>query len=62
MRTVLVRGGKEQELVQEDKHFSALFQVSDSRYLFTQSSSENSIFTAFPHFSETIADTGIFIF
>lgn len=36
VRTVLVRGGSELEVVQEDQHFSAHYQVSLSRYQFTR--------------------------
>lgn len=39
VRTILVRGGKELEVVQEDQHFSTHYQVGDSRALFTQRNS-----------------------
>uniref|UniRef100_A0A8D3BDD8 Dopamine beta-hydroxylase n=1 Tax=Scophthalmus maximus TaxID=52904 RepID=A0A8D3BDD8_SCOMX len=39
VRTVVVRGGKELELVQEDQHFSAHYQVSIRRAQFTQRNS-----------------------
>lgn len=34
VRTVLVRGGSEREVVQEDRHFSAHYQVPAHRDLF----------------------------
>lgn len=42
VRTVLVRGGKELEVVQEDQHFSTHYQVSNSRGEFTQRNSVQS--------------------
>lgn len=39
VQTVLVRGGSELEVVQEDRHFSAHYQVSLSRYQLTRRSS-----------------------
>lgn len=44
MRTVVVRGGKELELVQEDQHFSAHYQVSIRRAQFTQRNSGAGIY------------------
>uniref|UniRef100_A0A8C9X231 Dopamine beta-hydroxylase n=1 Tax=Sander lucioperca TaxID=283035 RepID=A0A8C9X231_SANLU len=45
VRTVLVRGGKELEVVQEDQHFSTHYQVSNIRAQFTQRNSGDVLIT-----------------